>query len=1229
VKKWILLAVAGLAALLTPAAAPVIVFLADFEGATPTDEAIDGSLTAGNLNSSTAPGTWTIDADGGTVTNHAAVIINTVGNARALSLATGAYDATATFSGAAPLDGTTVSLDAYLRNKAENGPVNRMIGLDSSGREVFEIIFSGHDTVMDPGYRAIGYNDASDAIHYLGTDLLQIQQNNEYNPSKNGSLELTLDATSMDIKWNGSCLASGIAYRDGAAADLAEIRFVGDGTSAWEGMVYDNLTVYYVASSTSTTWLRHDAPSPVWQIEPRVKNGLQTGIYLGCQDQTIYSLASDSTVEWAFESGGHPSVLISAEMNPSAGPEVLVASLDPDGMLYLLSESGGVLESHANGSPFAAADVLTKGNGDIRICATSYDNQLTFFDSSLNVLAIRSFSTDGRWPQAVKAGDVTGDGEDDFVALHIDRHLRVYNADGSLLASTRVNGTWQKSDLFLADIDGDTVKEILVISGSGGEETVALEYNGGSLSTLWSESTLLTSAGMTLIDDFLPAAGLDVLCFNPDIGGKTMGIYGLGSGGLSYRLEREAESRMPLCVALGADGQSLYAGSVGTRESAYYEIGTTVFEQVNYPQLPVVDHTSTIHSNLAASVVARPQEAPVNPEPYVVFIRANAKVQYRALMEQQADIAAAYMLLAPHVKVVMEFPVNTVDAGQMSNADLVDLTTWLETSAIPFTYTISSGASPRMTTNEIAWVLSAAPTMCYGFATTENSALDHPGGIWPTQFSPFVLAVAELCKQHGKTLNIQENGLGWKSYIQVDEVINQWLAPELKGTIIPIVRSNKNGAYMDYLSVLGLETAGLTDDWGVSTQDWIWFHQGKHLIPGMLPMELLTRNNMMVAAMGGNYFHFEGGVHAFDDMEKITLSPDNPQDLGADGIFFETLRKGIFQGYPSSSLQNLSSHAVGVESKSTGSFSQTGPGVLGQQAALEPPPQGNIYNHLAGVPYNKVQNFKTPFGLVPILPYPVPARTGAVTYQTIRTDGEVYLGADTVYNDPAELTNTFSAAAQQLPFRTDDAFLSVFPHEGGYLLYLVGTDYFEIDDGAVTVDINPSLGVRYAWNFVTGDPVTISGGQITTDIPGGVVRALQVHAVDVNDTYYLAWLGDHGLSGSNAWESADLEPDGVNNWMEYAQGGNPTNSDAIAILPTFEMEPSATGMDYVYRRRTDYAARGLGYAVEVTTNLVGGIWQTNNTFVAGIGSLEPGFEAVTNRLPVADEPQQFLRLRVD
>jgi hypothetical protein len=229
---------------------PVTVFTADFEASTATDFTSADNLIASNLDAGSVGGSWTIDEAKGVVsvsfTNYPAVITNSAGTATALMLATGDYDATAIFSNATSLEGTTVSLDAYLRNVANDAPVNRIIGLDSAGLEVFEIILSGYNTGGDPSYRAVGFSDALGTNHYVGANLLQVQQNSEYNPSKIRSLELTLGADSMSIAWDGSTLTNGIAFKDAAAADLAEIRFVADSASSWEGLVYDNIEVVLV-----------------------------------------------------------------------------------------------------------------------------------------------------------------------------------------------------------------------------------------------------------------------------------------------------------------------------------------------------------------------------------------------------------------------------------------------------------------------------------------------------------------------------------------------------------------------------------------------------------------------------------------------------------------------------------------------------------------------------------------------------------------------------------------------------------------------------------------------------------------------------------------------------------------------------------------------------------------------------------------------------------------------
>ncbi|VGO16421.1 hypothetical protein PDESU_05012 [Pontiella desulfatans] len=132
---------------------------------------------------------------------------------------------------------------------------------------------------------------------------------------------------------------------------------------------------------------------------------------------------------------------------------------------------------------------------------------------------------------------------------------------------------------------------------------------------------------------------------------------------------------------------------------------------------------------------------------------------------------------------------------------------------------------------------------------------------------------------------------------------------------------------------------------------------------------------------------------------------------------------------------------------------------------------------------------------------------------------------------------------------------------------------------------------------------------------------------------YDEWAAGHGLYFSNAWKTVDLEPDGLDNWTEYIFGGDPGIDDTGSILPVFlprRSEAEAGGnYEYIYRRRSDYLARGLSYTVEATTNLVSGAWSTNGVIDAGVGFLDPATDSVTNRVSTEELPQQFLRLRVE
>ncbi len=129
---------------------------------------------------------------------------------------------------------------------------------------------------------------------------------------------------------------------------------------------------------------------------------------------------------------------------------------------------------------------------------------------------------------------------------------------------------------------------------------------------------------------------------------------------------------------------------------------------------------------------------------------------------------------------------------------------------------------------------------------------------------------------------------------------------------------------------------------------------------------------------------------------------------------------------------------------------------------------------------------------------------------------------------------------------------------------------------------------------------------------------------------YMEWAAGAGLdtNGSNSAATFDVEPDGMNNLLEYALDGNPLVDDAASIQPTSELIDADT-WEYVYNRRLDATFRGLSYDIVAKENLVapvwthsGGSWETNST------PIDAFFESVTNVIPNS-AGQGFIKLEVE
>ena len=106
-------------------------------------------------------------------------------------------------------------------------------------------------------------------------------------------------------------------------------------------------------------------------------------------------------------------------------------------------------------------------------------------------------------------------------------------------------------------------------------------------------------------------------------------------------------------------------------------------------------------------------------------------------------------------------------------------------------------------------------------------------------------------------------------------------------------------------------------------------------------------------------------------------------------------------------------------------------------------------------------------------------------------------------------------------------------------------------------------------------------------------------------------------------ETNDDDNDGVDNLMEYALGGNPTNAAYAGILP--ELMQTNGNFFYIHPQRSDDPQ--LTYLIETTTNLVSGSWTNLGVAAVGTNVTESTLNTVTNSISV-DEPKCYIRLNV-
>ncbi|RKX47764.1 MAG: hypothetical protein DRP64_00200, partial [Verrucomicrobia bacterium] len=136
-----------------------------------------------------------------------------------------------------------------------------------------------------------------------------------------------------------------------------------------------------------------------------------------------------------------------------------------------------------------------------------------------------------------------------------------------------------------------------------------------------------------------------------------------------------------------------------------------------------------------------------------------------------------------------------------------------------------------------------------------------------------------------------------------------------------------------------------------------------------------------------------------------------------------------------------------------------------------------------------------------------------------------------------------------------------------------------------------------------------------------------VRSAPAGRTGYEIWADNWHLTGDAALSTADTEPDGMENMLEYVLGGSPYTNDATAVLPTSEF--TMDSIEYVYQRRLDADDRGLVYGLVLNTNGLDSAWDSATTnYETSVVALDAYFESVTNTISITGVDVGFVNLEV-
>lgn len=223
----------------------------------------------------------------------------------------------------------------------------------------------------------------------------------------------------------------------------------------------------------------------------------------------------------------------------------------------------------------------------------------------------------------------------------------------------------------------------------------------------------------------------------------------------------------------------------------------------------------------------------------------------------------------------------------------------------------------------------------------------------------------------------------------------------------------------------------------------------------------------------------------------------------------------------------------------------------------------------------------------------------------------------------ANVTPTLSGLTMGGKYRVQLLFYDYRANQLGRKIVLDGDDMGQYANGAT------GAGILATLVFVADDTefsFLIEHIEKTgADMDKLILNAVAVYRIVDPADAFNDWLSSHGLSGDDALPNVDIEPDGFDNLMEYALGGNPTNDDSDSIAP-YVYYAHVSGVDYFYHVHNRNTDPTLTFTLGATENL-NMPTDVNDIVVVGESAESAGFKTVTNRTE-ASSNSKYIKLEV-